>query len=133
MANEVNEWWKIIGTGGVMATLGWLSKQYNWFRKRPKEAIDVKKVEQEIKSDQVTTAIEVTNLMLTRLAQAEVRVTNVQNENDKLRVVIVELRSELADIKQQSKDLVDDLTECLQNADCEERLKKLKEKYGIID
>lgn len=125
------EWWKIIGVAGISLIVGWIAKAFNWFRERPKAAIDVKKVEQEIKSDQVSTAIEVTNLMLTRLSQAEARLTDVQDENDKLRVVISSLRGLMEDTKNEIKELLDDLGECLKINNCDEALEHLRVKHGL--
>jgi len=131
MENDFSEWYKAIGSGVIMATLGWFSKQYNWFRQRPKDAIDVKKVEQEIKSDSVKTAIEVTNLMLTRLTQAEQRLTDIQDENDKLRVVIASLKGVISDTKSQMQDLVNDLANSLKVQDHDSALKEIRKKYGL--
>ncbi len=69
---------KLLGVGTIMAVLGWLGKKYDWLRLRPKEAIDIKKVEQEIKSDQVEdannivkTASEFTASVMAQLDRAE--------------------------------------------------------------
>jgi len=126
------EWLRLlIGSAFGVALIGLIGQLMGFKFAKPKQTIDVKKVEQEIKSDSVKTAIEVTNLMLTRLTQAEQRLTDIQDENDKLRGVITSLRGVLSDTKQQMQDLVNDLANSLKVQDHDSALNEIRKKYGL--
>jgi len=157
MANEIPEWWKYLGVSGVTAITVWLGKKYDWLRMRPKEAVDVKKTEQEIISFQVSdsqkineTAIAVNTMLLASLKQTEGKVNHIEEAlarkelslasiqglladerkgNIELKMLMAESKKEVAEIQNKTHEFITSIVGC---DNCEEALNKLKKKFGIV-
>lgn len=132
MANDLQDWFKIIGISGGAAIVGFFAKQYNWLRQRPKVAIDVEKVksdiridEQKIKTDQVEvansivkTASDFTSQVMAQLDKTEKKVEAAQKDNIMLKEEITaqKVRNDIRE--REANEII-------------ERLEKMNEKQAI--
>ena len=99
---------KMLGLGGVIAILGYLAKQYNFFRLKPVERAGVKKKESEIKVDDAIisnkriddevriskAALEWTVQLASQLEKANKMSDKRQQEIDRLHEVMTGMRKD---------------------------------------
>lgn len=135
------------------ALVGFFStKLPDWLRFRRKDKVDVQKVQQDIKLDQVEAANSIvksasdyTNLVMANLDKTEKRLEVLAEENRKKDLIIESLRGHISDVNRELKEvgeklhntknkmqeLLDELAECLKVKDCASSLQKIRDKFGL--